>query len=383
MNKVFWLGVGASTGSEVPGWPQGPPTIKRFFKAGHDLGLHQQEYFASLFEVIRRRWGIAEDALIADEPQVTIETLLSFFDIEERNLRAGEAPRRHTPTQDDRDLPQRLRGYIREVLFRNGGVLQTWESCVLHSAIASGSTPLDSTDAVISFNYDLIMDKALADTGQWNEWAGYVPMTFDKIHDVGGPHTNLPSRLPRRSNLTYLKLHGSINWFRSTGLRWTLESEERSRIEQDPNHPQQLVFSLFSSTNRDLMNTEMLYEGQYLEQLLVPPTLHKDYERFRPLWEKAEEVLATAKELVIIGFSFAPADVQAQWLLHRGLTRNPNVVSVMLVDRDENTRERIGKVIHSITSRHQVTRQYDDFGKYVREQHGSITTPKGNEPVGV
>ncbi len=390
MDRVLWLGAGASAASEVSGWPRKPPTINHFFRIGQEIGLHQDEYFRRLFTFVQNRWGIGANALVAEEPQITIETLLSFFDTESQIYPVDENRLSRDTTYRDayfefqwcHDL---LRNYVREVLFRSGAVPDHPRgSCPLHAAIASN---LDPSDAVISFNYDLIMDKALADTGRWNEWAGYAPMIFNKIYDIGHWHTTMPSRhdFPRSSELVYFKLHGSINWFRSTGIRSAPQSAEIDRIEQDPEHPQQRVISLFSSqaAGRDLMNAEGLFEGQFCEQLLVPPTMHKNYEAFQPLWVRAEEVLAKAKELVIVGFSFAPADTQAQWLIHRGLARNPNTVSVILVDSDEVTRERIGNLILSINSRHQVAQKYGDFGKYVREQYGSADAQKEHEPAGV
>jgi hypothetical protein len=246
-----------------------------------------------------------------------------------------------------------------------GGIPISGESCASHATIAS---ILEPTDAVISFNWDLIMDMALAGTGRWNEWAGYAPLTFDRILDLAGHWlTTAPSRpdFPRSSKLVYLKLHGSLNWFRSI----------------DPKHPQRWVISLFESqiASGQLLMSPKDFEGQTCAQLIVPPTLHKDYTFFRPLWEKAEEALASAKELIIIGFSFTPADIQAQWLLHRGLARNPNAVSVILADRDRLTRDRISMLIRSINPRSQLVRQYQDFEKYILGEHGSIaiTTEDG------
>lgn len=375
MNRVFWLGAGASAGSEVSGWPRKPPTINGFFRRGQEVGLHNDDDFKRLFTFVQNRWGIGERVLVAEESQTTIETLLSFFDMESEIHPVDEARLQNAAYRDAcwefQGCHERLRNYMRKVLFHSGAVPDhPHGGCPLHAAIASG---LDPSDAVISFNYDLIMDKALADTDRWNEWAGYAPMTFDKIHDVGVPHTNLPSRLPCRSNLTYLKLHGSINWFQSTGLRCTLESEGRSRIEQDPNHPQRRVISLFSSqaANRDReLSAEGLFEGQWCGQLLVPPTMHKDYQAFRHLWGKAEEALAGAKELVIIGFSFAATDVQAEWLLRRGLTENPNGVAVTLVDQDSCIRQRIARLVTSVNPRHQVVKEYCSLKEFVKEHYG-------------
>ncbi|MDP3723760.1 MAG: hypothetical protein Q8R91_09740 [Candidatus Omnitrophota bacterium] len=361
MNRVLWLGAGASAGSKVSGCQRRrPPTIKHFFREAQLAGIHQPDDTKRLLNFIQERYGISESALTSENPPVTIETLLSFFDIEERLQQYDFA--------FDLSHGQLLK-YIREVVIECGGVPGPGESCALHAAIAS---TLDPTDAVISFNWDLIMDKALADSGRWNEWAGYAPMTFNRIDDVERCRDGVgPTRDHFRhpSELTYLKLHGSLNWWwRPT--RRTPEPEELNRIEQQETHPQRYVCSLFTShVNRGNLTSAVHGSvGRPYKQLLIPPTMHKNYETFQPLWVRAEEVLARAKELVIVGFSFAPADTQAQWLLHRGLAQNPNAVSVILVDPNKRTSQRIGEMTCAINSRHQIVRQYDNFGEYVTKE---------------
>jgi len=347
-------------GSEVPNWPRKLPTIKRFFQVGQSLGLNQDEYFGGLFDLMQKRWGLNEEMLVHESAETTVETALSLFETEQQfHPLAPKNPQDRAywdgqyPFGRAKEL---LHRYIREVLLGSGAVPDhPGEGCPLHAAIAAH---LEPSDAVISFNYDLIMDKALKDTGQWNEWLGYSPMTFQKIYHMG--HWYDQPSVSCSSERTYLKLHGSINWFASTGIRATQQSADLHRIEQDPEHPQRRVFSLHSSraVTRSLEDSEALFEDQYCEQLLVPPMTHKSYELFRPLWNRAEETLVGAKQLVIIGFSFSPADVQAQWLLRRGLAQNSNAVSVTLVDPDDQVRQRIKAIVASVNGRHSVQNEY-------------------------
>lgn len=382
MNKVFWLGAGASAGSEVDpsGSDRRPPTIKQFFQAGRSLGLNRDDYFSPLFDFMQRRWGIGEEPLVSENAASSIETILSLFETERQFYPLDQERLQDRAYRDDRYAFERsyelLRNYIREALLGSNAVPHPRQGCSLHFAIASH---LDPSDAVINFNYCLIMDKALKDTGRWNEWVGYAPMTFNKIYHVG--HWYDQPQMSSASELTYLKPHGSINWFASTGKRFTLISKDEHRYENDSSHPQRRVISLWSSHTVNLRQAEDIFEGQCVEQLLVPPIVHKDYKSFRSIWLKAEEVLSTAKELVIIGFSFAPADVQAEWLLRRGLAENHNAVSVTLVDPNNEVRERIRSLIASINGRHRVQNEYRSLKDFVSATYGSDRYENAKEQI--
>lgn len=359
---VFWLGAGASASAKLN--PK-PPTIKEFLK-------YRTDEHKKTFSQLCTRFGITEEALIARPPLITIETLLSFVDIEEQMVRVDEE--RYDAEQPYHDEvfekdqhKDHLHDYIRDVLYGTGGVPRHYQdACQFHATIASD---LDSSDTIINFNYDLIMDKALVDNTQlkWNEWIGYTPMKFDGIWHLDQRHTTCPSTLAHSSavssEVTYLKLHGSLNWFRSIRGQGTL-------------HP--LVVSLFSVSNSCAWGDATLFlEDEWRQQFLVPPTMHKDYELFQPLWMKAEETLAEARELVIVGFSFAPADLQAEWLLRRGLSRNPNAVKVTLVDPCAETQQRIAKLVHSISSRHQIMSEYSSLEEFVIARYGSAAVNHG------
>lgn len=125
------------------------------------------------------------------------------------------------------------------------------------------------------------------------------------------------------------------------------------------------------------MDDETFLENQHCEQLLVPPTMHKSYELFLSLWNRAEEVLAGAKELVIIGFSFASVDIQVEWLLRRGLARNPNTVSVTLVDPDDQVRQRIKAIVASVDGRHSVQNEYRSLRDFVSAHFQPVGLARG------
>ena len=68
---------------------------------------------------------------------------------------------------------------------------------------------LGSDDAIISLNYDTLLDSALVRRG-WNPKAGYRLGGGSRKVEWAPNHSDENGRTPR---VSLLKLHGSINWF--------------------------------------------------------------------------------------------------------------------------------------------------------------------------
>src|SRR5216683_2646532 len=88
---------------------------------------------------------------------------------------------------------------------------------------------LDPGDAIISLNYDTLIDNALASQG-WNPRRGYgFKIDPEKIHQSGKPveNTNL-------DDVVLLKPHGSLNWFTQgtlQNLEGALQRKRAPKIE--------------------------------------------------------------------------------------------------------------------------------------------------------
>ena len=154
----------------------------------------------------------------------------------------------------------------------------------------------DST--VITFNYDVVLERALAKTGKWDIGNGY-----------GFPF--LPGRVA--SKVTVYKLHGSVNWFK----------------EPINDMPPPVIF------RRDL---ELLGYGGLVDPrvggngmgvdnsgtFILPDPRKKFYwESFwKPLWRTAGERLRAANEVFIHGYSMPTADVRARQLLFDNIKKS-------------------------------------------------------------
>jgi hypothetical protein len=156
-------------------------------------------------------------------------------------------------------------------------------------------------DTLITFNYDVALERALMAEEKWDIGSGYGFRLF-------------PDRPP--SPLTVFKLHGSVNWFRFP-------------LQQIP---PPLVFE------RDL---KLLgYEGISDARIgangcavgnrstLVLPEPDKPFywkELWVPLWESAAKRLRSARRVFIHGYSLPSGDARARRLFFDNVIRRASV----------------------------------------------------------
>lgn len=70
--------------------------------------------------------------------------------------------------------------------------------------------------------------------------------------------------------------------------------------------------------------------------LIIPPVKKKSYEffgsLFSSLWKTAEDVLAQADDIVVIGYSFPATDIQSEILFRRAFSRRSSMPNVSILD---------------------------------------------------
>jgi hypothetical protein len=160
------------------------------------------------------------------------------------------------------------------------------------------------SNTVITFNYDLVLDDALARVGTkpGYELAGAV---FDEENEND---TVVP----------LLKLHGSTNWaicdcnqIHVLGQKATADA------------------SMFRSMRCFKCNKSGL------RLLLVPPSWDKsEYSQvMQAVWKRAVEALKTATRICVIGYSMPETDAFFKFLLALGLAENDRLYKLIVVDR--------------------------------------------------
>lgn len=205
----------------------------------------------------------------------------------------------------------------------------------------------DNTPAIISLNYDIIVDNALV------EYNGCLPeygcdITTERYNTQ--PHLGL-----------LLKIHGSLNWSYCPGC---------DRLD--------LGVSQSGSTYKML---DELYQvnpledryschgfpcpvcATFVEPVLITPTQLKDYRNphVTKVWTLAEQTLRNAERVIIVGYSLPDDDLDVIYLLKRGLgqlaNRAPQNIAVIEKTNDQTMRE---------ISQHPVGRRYRSiFGPHI------------------
>lgn len=197
--------------------------------------------------------------------------------------------------------------------------------CSKHRKLAES---LEARDIVISYNYDMLMDNALRNCGKLSD-SGYI-LPFQKVSSGG--IWERPEE--KASDITLLKLHGSLNWMRCTNCDSNLMMRYEKMGHWETSIPKTCP--------------KCGGAGYYLERLLVPPLLTKDYSdhAINYLWREASlRFHVSIHEIVAIGYSLPATDFASETLLRTGLQFNrQKEVSLTLVNPDKEALDRFSKV---------------------------------------
>ena len=189
---------------------------------------------------------------------------------------------------------------------------------------------LTSQDTVITFNYDVSLDRELRGSGKWNVLTGYG-FVMDQPFGLA---TDQPTASP---SSRLLKLHGSTNWIAQVlgGLQGagTVNPDEpllgwRPVIPT----PEMIYLGTDLVDRRFRMGTgfaPMLIMPAANKKFFVPTSFDpRELEDFwNSLWFQAREAIAASDEVHIIGYSLPEYDNRARDLL-LGTMRRETEVSI-------------------------------------------------------
>lgn len=212
-------------------------------------------------------------------------------------------------------------------------------ACSKHKKLAES---LRTGDMVISFNYDILMDNALRDSGKLTDYGYLVPFQKAFEDQQWTRSDDAPSQV------VLLKLHGSLNWLRCSycGSYFLMRSRKMGPW----------YVSLPDNCPKCRMPRD------YLERVIVPPVLTKDYSAhpINFLWSEASRRLSQVREIVVIGYSFPPTDFATEALLRIGLPWTiQKEVQFSIVNTDEKVFERFSEAFG--TSRVKLTDSLDKY----------------------
>jgi hypothetical protein len=151
--------------------------------------------------------------------------------------------------------------------------LERWEPYI------EWSKALCERDAIITFNWDLVLESLATDDESKIKPAGFVlPVGYEQSE-------------PPTAVCPILKMHGSVDWF-------------------DGVQPLRLSSSAATYSDRAM---DHLTKRQRVPIIGMPGPEKFEFtkSRLKPIWDKAKEVLALADVVVFLGYRFPPSDPNA------------------------------------------------------------------------
>jgi len=377
--KTVWIfGAGASHHYNLNMRNIPVPLANDFFSAFNELPTSDgfNAHVGPLISYLQHNRGIKPD----DVPQWTenIEAFMTSIESELDHLKRKKE-KEEIDAQEMQDI------FLLSSVFNNMNFIfanvvneaQNGPSFSLYSHLLNFCGP---NDTFITFNWDTLLDRALASAGGWTPNNGYG-LTFSSALD-GTWRSEVESSPIFPTEWKLLKLHGSTNWlvpytyvnletfeYRSLVpesdlfLYWqsslpyeTFKSRWRGGYVPTcycyypPNLPVEgFSYEQLSAGNGHMFAQvglggifspfkEPTGEGVPSSPLLITPVRQKRYDLFQSkiesLWQQAEAGIRTAEKIVIIGYSFPQTDIRPLKLLRSALDLRGGEISVEIVAPD-------------------------------------------------
>lgn len=304
---VFVLGAGATRGASF---------------CGHDgmvcLPPVDADFYTQLQRIVDPKHQdtvthVVEDTvgLFGNNFDVTLETVFSTIETSIRMLRtAGAGTYTLDQLQEMRTrLLQAVAAVLEESLTYPGE--RRAKPCEHHDWLVGQMRP---GDAVLSYNYDCLLDDALrrGGNGKWNAYYGYGFAQPPDKHILWSPDEPCG-----RESVRVYKLHGSLHFQLDT------DSDDTVSLKQRP----------YTKQRGDLK-----FE-------IIPPESHKNFDSgvFAPMWANASAAITQAEDLVLIGYSFPGTDLHSAALFRASL-RPGSLGHLTIVNPDKDARWRTREI---------------------------------------
>jgi hypothetical protein len=172
---------------------------------------------------------------------------------------------------------------------------------------------LDNSDSVITFNYDLIIEKYLYFRSMWLPKDGYG-FNIENIPKVSSKYNNTISRFQ------VLKMHGSLNWKTESLYNngFELEWFDDNNNYYFPNYLAQESKRPFD------------YQGAFSTDSWVYPSWIKQFtfHELLQVWHLAAQKFNNAKEIVFIGYSLPKEDSTVYSFISALNTHNKKILII-------------------------------------------------------
>lgn len=365
--KVFLLGAGASKSFDASPSKQRMPIARDFFPTFLKLSISGNPWVLQegLITYLWHQEGVA-DARAYLTAGVDIEALHSEIESVRDRFLSGEV--------DTLGAFASVRAY-NELVFLFAATINEIQNGPISEPHLRLVERLSPDDAVITFNWDTLLDRALAVAKAWAPDWGYG-LTPQSVFENGWRQPG--KRPPGAEAPRLVKLHGSTNWLTAYPIL-TRESPQKPVLSHDldpsafsvfvrgddpypchagrymagygpysygyyppnldfPGRPAPPGYALLQVRPKVPWRAEgSSGDGGLVSMpLIIPPVKHKTYDMygdlFGGLWREAEDLLAQADTIIVIGYSFPPTDLQADHLFRRAFGRRKSMPQVIIVD---------------------------------------------------
>lgn len=330
------------------------------------------DFFTQLQRVRNPKHRKLIDSVLADVVEIfgsnfetTMETVFTTLEHTRRMIETtGES--RHFKSKKLGEVSGRLKQAIAVVLedsiaerAPDGTSRQNPRVCTFHKKFVAKI--LRPRDAVISFNYDCVLDYALKAEGnkKWNAKRGYGFLLGShgasfKGHEQWQP----PDPAPEAETVHLYKLHGSLHFY-------VEEKKAKNAVVTLKQRPYTKQKGAMKFT-------------------IIPPEWHKKYDAgfFPKLWKSASDAIYDARDIVVVGYSLPPTDLHSTALFRTGVKPN-SLRSLVVVNPDREARKRVRSVLQRGLNPGTRVLSFDRFDHFVaasRELWDAPATPSVTLP---
>ena len=361
--KVLLLGAGASKSYTESPTGCRMPVAADFFSTFFDLELASNPWVLrdGLIYYLQRMRGI-------NDPD---RYLLSGIDIEaiHSELALQLAEYMSMPKSFERLVVSKA--YI-QLIFLFSATLNEIANGPVSQSHMDLARNLGPRDVVITFNWDILMERALRSNNSWRVDYGYGVQPYRIFRDTW-EYPNTPNA---ETGTKILKLHGSTNWLTAH------PTNEDNELVLTHGLPENSLFVFEQATvpyathagrfmkgygpltygyyppNLQDVPGRKVPDGYVLVQmhqnfpwmpkgegdssglvsmpLIIPPVREKTYDFFGDLfsniWQQAQDAIEACDEIVVIGYSFPRTDLRSHALFVQAFLRRKSIPRVYIID---------------------------------------------------
>ena len=223
--------------------------------------------------------------------------------------------------------------------------------CSYHEALVRS---LSAEDAIMSFNYDWVIDDALKMYGQgkWNPRQGYGVHVYARGKKAAGTQywsCNENLAAVTAPSLKLLKMHGSMNWFEVPSDK---RDDENARLQ---------------------LRKRWWHQRGNLKFEIAAPEWNKPTRNgiYRRIWREARRNLKDTKALIVIGYSLPYTDLPAHALFMIDGSDAPKLGILAVVNPDQLGRSRIRQALQARIGKQTRVLTFERFSEFAHFIGGS------------